>query len=72
MIKRAFSGCLFAVLFMVPSSVLAQDTTPPALLDFAISPTAIDLSQGEVVYEAGALCGTVVDDLSGVNRITVS
>lgn len=57
------------VLTILPERALAQqDTTPPAILGFTISPTAFDTGPGPVVLTA---CVTARDDLSGLRLFQV-
>jgi hypothetical protein len=54
---------------LVPSSVLAQeDTTPPVLLDFTISPVAFDAGVEPITLE---WCATAGDDLSGIAFVSL-
>src|SRR4029450_12059513 len=53
---------------LVAGSVSAQeDTTPPVLLDFKISPTLIDTAGGDVRID---FCVTADDDFSGLDTVS--
>ena len=58
------------LLFSVALSPLMaqQDTIPPVLNNFSISPTEIDVTEGEDTVEVTI---SVSDDLSGLNYISV-
>jgi hypothetical protein len=61
----------FALLFPLAAALSGaahaqQDTTPPVLNSFTITPAAFDTGMGPVVLH---VCATATDDLSGVNEI---
>lgn len=57
---------LLAVLPLAPAAFAQQDTTPPVLLSFTITPTVFDAGQGDVTVQ---WCATARDDLSGLDRV---
>jgi hypothetical protein len=62
--------CFAALILATASPAFAQqDTTPPVLLDFTISPTVFDTGPSEVVL---TLCVTARDDLSGLSFANTS
>jgi len=64
-IGSAFTLCL-AFCFLGTSAYSQEDTTPPVLLDFTISPTVFDAGAGSVDI---TVCLTAQDDLSGIDTI---
>src|SRR5262249_47045391 len=59
----------FLIGVLMAGSVSAQeDTTPPVLLDFKISPTLIDTAGGDVRID---FCVTADDDFSGLDTVSV-
>jgi len=55
---------------LVGGRALAQeDTTPPVLLDFTISPTVFDTGPGPVTFQ---WCATVADNLSGISSFQLN
>jgi hypothetical protein len=64
---RATLNFLLAFLTVVPAIARAQqDTTPPVLLDFTISPTVIDTGLSDVTLN---WCATARDNLSGLKAV---
>jgi hypothetical protein len=62
-------GVFVAVVLLSPVAASAQeDTTPPVLLDFTISPTVFDTGPGAVEV---TWCVTARDDLSGLQDVTL-
>ncbi len=60
---------LFLLFMVVPSILIAQqDTTPPVLNEFFISPTEIDVTEG---YGSVEVLISVSDDLSGLDDIDI-
>jgi hypothetical protein len=60
---------LVAFVIYAPPNILAQeDTTPPVLLGFAISPVLFDTSEADVTIY---FCVTAADDLSGTGDVSV-
>jgi hypothetical protein len=68
-LARAIILLHFLIGVLMAGSVSAQeDTTPPVLVDFKMSPVVFDTSQGDVPID---ICTTVADDLSGVQFLTI-
>lgn len=57
------------MLAMICFNAFAQeDTTPPVLLEFTISPAVFDTGQGDVILD---FCVKANDDISGLDRVEV-
>ena len=68
--KLAWLGIFMVFTFFPSTNVIAQvqDTTPPVLLDFSISPVLFDTSAQDATV---SFCVTATDDLSGVGNVGV-
>ena len=62
---RRYSA-LLAALLLPGLATAQQDTTPPVLVDYTISPVAFDTGGSDVALD---VCATTQDDLSGVEFI---
>jgi hypothetical protein len=71
LVKGLMFGLFIIVFYLlfIPLGLFAQeDTTPPVLLDFTISPLEFDTALGVVNLD---WCATASDDLSGLVHINV-
>jgi len=69
MIRRFLTLALLLAIVLISAPASAQqDTTPPVLLDFTISPVVFDTGPAPVMF---SWCATVADDLSGPCQVCV-